>query len=73
MTGDPVLDGLLLYALIGLGVAIVFLLFAIDRIDEAAYGAYAVRPLLVPGIVMLWPVVLVRWRVLEAGKRRKSS
>ena len=57
-----------LYGTAGLAVAAVFLLWGIDRIDPAASGAYAFRPLLIPGIVLLWPAVLLRWAWLE--KRR---
>jgi hypothetical protein len=45
--------------------AVAFLLWGIDRIDPAAAGAYAFRPLLFPGIVLLWPVVALRWLTLE--------
>lgn len=48
----------------GLAVAAVFLLWGIDRVDPAAHGAIAFRPLLVPGIMLLWPLVLWRWRAL---------
>ena len=50
---------------IGAVVACAFLLSGgIERVEPAARGAYAVRPLLVPGIVLLWPLVLWRWAVL---------
>lgn len=52
------------YGGIGLAVAAAFLLIGFDRIDPAARGAYAVRPLLLPGLVLLWPLVIWRWRVL---------
>ena len=52
------------YGLAGLVVAAAFLFRGLDRIDPAARGAYAFRPLLVPGLVLLWPLVLWRWRVL---------
>jgi len=58
------------YAAIGGVVALLFLLFGIDRVDPAARGAYAFRPMIAPGIVLLWPVVLVRWAVLE---RRRTK
>jgi hypothetical protein len=61
---DPFQVALGLWALVGLVVAIAFLLFGIDKVDEAAHGAYAVRPLLVPGLVLLWPIVIWRWAVL---------
>jgi len=47
-------------------VAVVFLLYGIDRIDEDARGAYVFRPLLVPGILLIWPLVLWRWWQIEA-------
>lgn len=54
-----------IYAAIGGVVAIAFLVFGIDRIDHAAHGSYVFRPLLAPGLVMLWPLVIWRWRALE--------
>lgn len=54
-----------LYA--GVAVATLFLLFGIDRVSPDARGAYLFRPLLVPGIVLLWPLVLWRWLRLEQG------
>ncbi len=55
-----------LYA--GAGVALLFLTFGIDRIDEDARGAYIFRPLLIPGILVIWPIVLWRWIILELGQ-----
>jgi len=52
------------YGGIGALISALFLLFGIDRIDAAARGAYAFRPLLVPGLVLLWPLVLWRWLAL---------
>jgi len=49
---------------------LIFLLWGLDRIDPGAVGSYAFRPLLLPGLVLLWPFVLVRWAVLE---RRRMS
>ena len=54
-----------LYGLAGLAVALVFLVWGIDRIDPSAQGANAFQPLLIPGIVLLWPIVVVRWAMLE--------
>ena len=54
-----------LYGAAGLAAAAVFLLWGIDRVDPTAAGAYAFRPLLIPGIVLLWPAVLLRWARLE--------
>jgi predicted permease len=49
------------YLLMGLAVGLAFLLFRIDRQDPAARGAYAFRPLLLPGLALLWPIVVLRW------------
>nr|MDH4439247.1 hypothetical protein [Rhizobium sp.] len=54
----------LLWTTPGLIVAVAFLVAGIDRIDQAAVGAYAFRPLLIPGIILLWPLVVWRWAVL---------
>lgn len=50
----------------GAGMLVVawFLLWRIERVDPMARGAYAFRPLLIPGIVLLWPLVL--WRGMSA-------
>lgn len=57
------------YGAAGLLVGIAFLLFGIARLDPAARGAYAFRPLLLPGLVLLWPLVLHRWRAIERAAR----
>jgi hypothetical protein len=57
------------YGAIGLVVAVPFLVFAIGRMDPAAVGAYAFRPLLVPGLTLLWPLVLLRWLRFERAAR----
>lgn len=69
-TSDPVAVVLAVWIGLGLAVAVAFLTIGIDRVDPAARGAYAVRPLLVPGIVLLWPMVILRWRSLATGARR---
>ncbi|MBO6757587.1 MAG: hypothetical protein JJ902_14740 [Roseibium sp.] len=53
------------YLMVGALVAVAFLGFGIDRVDPSARGSFAFRPLLVPGICLLWPLVLVRWVALE--------
>ena len=53
------------YGAIGAVVAVLFLVFGVDRIDPSANRSLAFRPLLIPGVVVLWPLVLGRWFVLE--------
>lgn len=66
---DAISIGFGIYGGIGFAVAMIFLVFGIDRIDGAAKGAYAVRPLLLPGLIVLWPLVLMRWIALaQAGE-----
>lgn len=54
-----------IYGWIGLGVAGVFLLWGIERVAPSARRAYAFRPLLIPGCIVLWPLVLARWIAIE--------
>lgn len=49
----------------GAAVAALFLTIGIDRVDEDARDAYVFRPLLIPGILMIWPLVLWRWWQIE--------
>ena len=49
-----------LYAIVGAMVAAWFLLLRLDRDHPGAHGAYAFRPLLIPGLMLLWPLVLLR-------------
>jgi hypothetical protein len=46
---------------IGVLVGVAFLFLGIDRVDDSAHGAYAFRPLLLPGLVLLWPFIVLRW------------
>jgi hypothetical protein len=49
---------------VGAVVGVAFLFLGIDRVDPAARGSYAFRPLLLPGLVLLWPFVAARWFTL---------
>ncbi|MEO1678743.1 MAG: hypothetical protein AAFU80_11375 [Pseudomonadota bacterium] len=57
-----------IYGWIGLAAAVPFLAFGLDRIDDSAVGSWVFRTLLIPGIVLLWPLVLWRWFQLETGR-----
>ena len=57
----------------GATVAALFLTIGVDRIDEDAPGAYAFRPLLIPGILLIWPLVLWRWMRLETKTDRWAA
>ncbi len=62
-----------LYAAIGVVVGFAFALFGIDRVDPASHGAYAARALLLPGFILLWPLVLIRWGQLEVQRSRLGT
>lgn len=53
------------YLSVGALVAVVFLSIGIERVEPGSRGSYAFRTLLIPGICLLWPLVLWRWWVLE--------
>ncbi|WP_269585729.1 hypothetical protein [Roseibium sp. Sym1] len=53
------------YLMAGGVVAVLFLAIGIDRVEPSSRGSYVFRPLLVPGICLIWPLVLYRWIRLE--------
>ncbi len=60
----------MIYLYIGAAIAVVFLLFGLGRIDENAQDAWIFRPLLIPGVLLIWPLVLWRWWVLHKGEEK---
>lgn len=56
-----------IYAWAGAAVAALFLVWGIGRVEPNAAGAFVFRPLLIPGIVLIWPLVVWRWWVLARG------
>ncbi len=60
-----VIEILQYYGYIGLAVAAAFLLYGIERVDPRARRTYAFRPLLIPGCIVLWPLVIARWVAVE--------
>ncbi|MEM8629662.1 MAG: hypothetical protein AAGF74_00365 [Pseudomonadota bacterium] len=67
---DALIGVATIWMTLGAGVAAAFLTVGIDRVDEDAQGAYAFRPLLIPAILMIWPLVLWRWIRVETGTER---
>ncbi len=59
-----IVHAVMVYLAAGALVALPFVLWGIDQVDPAAKGAYAFRPLLLPGLVLLWPAVAARWAAL---------
>lgn len=50
------------YLYAGIAIAVAFLVWGVDKIDEAARGTFLFRVLVLPGLIGLWPLVLVMWR-----------
>ncbi|GFE50059.1 hypothetical protein So717_18120 [Roseobacter cerasinus] len=67
---EAILMGLRIWGSIGAVVAAIFLTIGMDRIDEDAREAYIFRPLLIPGVLVIWPLVLWRWYLFESGRER---
>lgn len=68
-----IVDVVRYYLMVGGVVAALFLVVGLDRIDPSARGTYAFRPLLIPGICLLWPLVNYRWLVLERALKREGD
>jgi hypothetical protein len=61
-TVEAVLWGLAVYAAVGAAFALIFLLAGLTRIDNGAKGAgFVFRLLIIPGLIALWPLMLIRW------------
>ncbi|GHB45440.1 hypothetical protein GCM10007094_38560 [Pseudovibrio japonicus] len=54
-----------IYCVIGFIVAIVFITIGLSRVELAARKAYLFRLQILPGLILLWPIVIVRWVALE--------
>lgn len=51
-----------LYLLCGLVFAILFVLVGVQKIDpHAAHGSWGFRVLIIPGTILLWPLLARRW------------
>lgn len=72
-TSALIVDLVRYYLMAGGVVAALFLVIGLDRIDPSARGTYAFRPLLIPGICLLWPLVIYRWLVLERALKQDGD
>jgi hypothetical protein len=64
MAAAIIVDCVTAWLAIGVVTGVAFLFLGIDHVDPAARGSYAFRPLLLPGLALLWPYVALRWFVL---------
>ena len=61
-TVSAILQGVALYAAAGLAFALLFLALGLPRIDNGAKGAgIGFRLMILPGLIALWPLMLLRW------------
>jgi hypothetical protein len=52
----------MVYAVIGVGFAIAFVIAGVGKIDpSAAQAGIGFRLLILPGVAALWPLLLLRW------------
>ena len=58
------------YLYAGAAIAVLFIVFGIGLLDENAQGAWIFRPLLIPGVMLIWPLVLWRCLVLWRGEEK---
>lgn len=56
----------LAYLIAGLLFGLVFVTRGVDRVDaQAREAGWGFRAVIVPGVVALWPLLLLRWRKAE--------
>ncbi|MEO1200860.1 MAG: hypothetical protein AAFX39_16830 [Pseudomonadota bacterium] len=72
-TAETIVTLVTYYLYAGCTVAAIFLLFGVDRVEPSARGAYAFRPLVAPGVILLWPLVLWRWIALERARAEQGD
>ena len=61
-TVEAVLQGFAIYAAAGVVFALAFLAFGLKRIDNGAKDtSLAFRLIVLPGLIALWPLMLIRW------------
>ena len=72
-TADTILMLVRYWCYVGLALSAVFLTIGMDRVEPNARTSFVFRPLLIPGVVSLWPLVAWRWFVLETGRNRPNA
>ena len=66
-----IVNGFMGYLAVGVVFAAFFVTLGAGKIDpDAARGSWGFRVLIFPGSVLLWPLLLLRWR--QAGTAREE-
>lgn len=73
MSAGQILELAQLYLLIGAVLAVPFLSIGINRIDENARGAWVFRAMMLPGVMLIWPLVAFRWLQAERDSREGQA
>lgn len=61
------------YGAMGLVFGLVFISFGVTAVDPAARASrWTFRLLMLPGVVMLWPLMAARWLRARAAERRRA-
>jgi hypothetical protein len=59
---EILLSGVTIYILCGFAFAVPFIWTGVERIDpHAANGSWGFRLIIIPGTILLWPLLVVRW------------
>jgi hypothetical protein len=59
-----------IYCLLGLVFAIPFVIKGVNSIDEsAAHGSAGFRIIIIPGVMVFWPVLLKKWLRVTSTKK----
>jgi len=63
-----------LYLVTGIFFAIVFLIKGIDKIDTTAHGSgWGFRIIILPGTIVLWPLLLNKWKKAKKVQHDKIA
>ena len=69
MSAEALLDLATAWLGVGAVTAVAFVPFGVGRVETGAVGAWPFRLLLIPGVLLVWPLVLWRWAQAELGRR----
>jgi hypothetical protein len=62
----------LIYLLLGLLFVIPFLIKGITKVDEGAHGgSVGFKIIIIPGVIVFWPVLLNKWMKANATEAQK--
>lgn len=68
MTADTLLDLGRAWLAAGAVTATAFIPIGAGRVEPGAVDAWPFRLLLIPGVLLIWPLVLWRWALVERGR-----